>query len=105
MSTPFARLETRLNTAAQARLANAQASINGAVAVTGFFDQRAGDALSYVSGNRPVFQAPESMLGTVLEGDAISISKDDGTPLFDGEISRAEPDGMGWIVLSLQAMN
>ena len=47
MATPFAALETRLNTAAQSRLANAQASINGGAAIAGFFDQRAADVLSY----------------------------------------------------------
>jgi len=105
MITPFARLESRLNAAACARLANAQASINGAAAVAGFFDRQHADALGYVSGSRPVFQAPESLLGSVLEGDAIDISKDDGTPLFAGEISRAEPDGSGWVVLNLQEMS
>ncbi len=105
MSTPFARLETRLNTAAQARLANAQASINGAAAVAGMFDRQPADALSYVSGNRPVFQAPESLLGNVLEGDAISVTTDTGAALFDGEVARIEPDGAGWLRLSLHEAN
>lgn len=105
MPTPFAALETRLNAAAQSRLANAQASINGAAAVAGFFDRQHADALSYISGSRPVFQAPASLLGSVLEGDAIVISKDDGTPLFAGEISRAEPDGSGWVALNLQEVS
>jgi len=105
MTTPFARLESRLNAAAGARLANAQASINGAAAVAGFFDRHAAEVMGYVSGNRPVFQCPESLAGNVQEGDAVHITTDSGTVLFDGEVSKIEPDGMGWIVLNLQEMS
>lgn len=105
MATPFAALEARLTAVAQARLANAQASIAGGVAVAGIFDRQAADALSYVSGSRVSFQAPASLLGTVLEGDAIHVTTDAGAVLFDGEIARIEADIAGWIRLSLQEAN
>ena len=105
MATPFAAIESRLNAAAQSRLANAQASINSAPAVAGMFDRKSADALSYVTGVRVSFQAPESLLGTVLEGDAISVTTDTGTALFNGEVSRIEQDGGGWVCLYLQEAN
>jgi formylmethanofuran dehydrogenase subunit D len=52
-----------------------------------------------------VFQCPESLAGNVQEGDAVHITTDSGTVLFDGEVSKIEPDGMGWIVLNLQEMS
>lgn len=104
MATPFAALETRLNAAAQGRLANAQASINGAAAVAGFFDRRAADVLSYAQGAQPQFQCPESLVGTVLEDDAIEISNDAAAVLFSGRVSRIVPDGAGWLTLSLQEL-
>lgn len=104
MATPFAALETRLNAAAQSRLANAQARINGGTAIAGFFDQRAADVLSYAQGVQPQFQCPESLVGTVLEDDAIEISNDAAAVLFSGRVSRIVPDGTGWLTLSLQEL-
>lgn len=102
MATPFAALETRLNQAVGSRLANAQAAIAGAAPVAGIFERRAGDALSYVSGNRPVFQCTESLAADVQDGDVIHITTDTGAVLFDGEVARVEPDGAGWLLLQLQ---
>ena len=102
MATPFAALETRINAAAQSRLANAQASINGGAAIAGFFDQRAADVLSYAQGVQPQFECPESLAGNVLEDDAIEISNDAAVVLFSGRVSRIVPDGTGWLTLSLQ---
>lgn len=102
MATPFAALETRINLAVSSRLANAQAAIAGAAPVAGIFERRAGDALSYISGNRPVFQCAESLAADVQEGDVIHITTDTGTVLFDGEVARVEPDGSGWLLLQLQ---
>lgn len=104
MTTPFARLESRLNAAAGARLANAQASINGGAAIAGFFDQRAADVLAYAQGLQPQFQCPESLAGNVLEDDAIEISTDAAVVQFSGRVSRIVPDGTGWLTLSLQEM-
>lgn len=104
MATPFAALESRLNAAASARLANAQASINGGGAIAGFYDERGADVLSYAQGSRIQFQCAESLAGNVLEGDAIQISNDSAEELFVGTISRIDPDSTGWLVLSLQGL-
>ena len=47
---------------------------------------------------------PESLVGTVLEDDAIGISNDAAVVLFSGRVSRIVPDGTGWLTLSLREL-
>lgn len=71
MPTPFAALESRVNAAALAKLANATATIAGQ-AVDGVLSQAFVEQLG-VEGLRPTFTAIESALPPVAHGAVVTI--------------------------------
>lgn len=94
MSTPFAALETRLNVAALARLANASAMIGG-VTVDGVFDE-----------------VPDPAFGGLVQDDAASFTCALGTVVaVDSSVTirgraykavSVDPDGRGMLLVRLK---
>lgn len=96
MSTPFAALESRINTAALARLSNASALIDGQpVAVDGVFDA-----------------APDPAFGGLVQDDAASFTcaldtvvAVDSSVTIRGRAYKAvsvDPDGRGMLLVRLK---
>lgn len=97
---PFAALESRLNSAVFKRLANAEVSVNGAEAVGGIFDN--GYAVGAVGplgmgGTQPSVVLMGSAVPAQPVGLTVSVSG------VDYVIANAEPDGAGTTRLLLEA--
>lgn len=96
-STPFARLEQRLNHAVMAHLSNATALLNG-VEVAGMFDNsyHAGDIGIGMASTQPAF----TTLTTNVTGEAVGqLLVINGTSYY---VAAHEPDGTGMSLLLLE---
>ena len=96
-STPFARLEQRLNNAVMSHLSNAAATLNG-VEVTGVFDNayRAGDIGIGMASTQPAFTTlTDNVVGEAV-GQLLTIN---GTSYY---VAAHEPDGTGMSLLLLE---
>ena len=71
MPTPFALLESRLNSVAVAQLANVTATIAG-LPVDGIFDNKYIETLDIV-GTVPVFTCLTATVGSVVRGNTVTI--------------------------------
>lgn len=96
-STPFARLEQRLNHAVMAHLANATATLNG-VEVAGVFDNayRAGDIGIGMASTQPAFTTLTAHVVGEAVGQLLTIN---GTSYY---VAAHEPDGTGMSLLLLE---
>jgi hypothetical protein len=95
MAAPFAALETRLNAAVVAHLANAEADFGGGVVVAGEFSNGYAAALG-VAGTNPGFLGQSTDLAAVTRGSTVTIS---GTTYT---VVAIEPDGTGMTRLDLE---
>ena len=99
VSTPFARLEQRLNNAVMAHLSNATATLNG-VELAGMFDNayRAGDIGIGMASTQPAFTTLTANVMVVGEavGQLLTIN---GTSYY---VAAHEPDGTGMSLLLLE---
>ena len=96
MTTPFADLETRLNAAVVARLANATADFGGGVTVDGLYLRPTADAFGLIGGGKPSFQALGSALSGISHGAAVSINSVSYT------VAAINLDGTGMTTLELE---
>lgn len=99
MPTPFAALETRLNTVGNAKFANATASVNGAPAVDVVFDNNYDEALG-MDGAAPRFGCAAAVVAGIAQGAAVTIVGTAGT--VDYVVRGVEPDGAGWVRVLLE---
>lgn len=98
MPAPFAALETRVNSAVIARLANAVGLLNG-VSVSGIFDQaydQASIGLSGVSSSQPVFSVLSNLVSPNVVGMPFVLN------LTSYQVVESHPDGTGMTVLFLE---
>lgn len=97
VSTPFARLEQRLNHAVMSHLANAAALLNG-VEVAGVFDNayRAGDIGIGMASTQPAFTTLTANVVGEAVGQLLTIN---GTSYY---VAAHEPDGTGMSLLLLE---
>ena len=97
VSTPFASLEQRLNTAVVSRLSNATATLNG-VEVAGVFDNsyRAGDIGIGMASTQPAFTTLTANVVGEAVGQLLVIH---GTGYY---VAAHEPDGTGMSLLLLE---
>ena len=97
MSTPFARLEQRLNHAVMAHLSNATAMLNG-MEVAGVFDNvyRAGDIGIGMASTQPAFTTlTDNIVGEAV-GQLLVVN---GSGYY---VAAHEPDGTGMSLLLLE---
>ena len=98
MTAPFAALETRVNAAVIAHLANATADFGAGVTVDGVFQREYQESLG-VAGNKPVFTALEADLPSITPGTtACSINSTSYV------VAESHPDGTGNALLVLEAV-
>lgn len=107
----FARLEAMVSTACMVHLANAQAihwpgGIGVGAPVPGLrviFDRSFGEfAGDVVNDADPVAAVLEADAPGLARGDALRITKDGETIARDYRVTKATPDGTGWVPVQLQ---
>lgn len=89
MPAPFAAMESRVNAAALAALANATATIGG-VEIDGVFRNSYGEALGMIGGTDPTFTCESSKISGLVEGGTVIINAVTYIASSD-----PEPDGTG----------
>lgn len=98
MYTPFASLQSGLNSAVIGALANATLTWGVSSSADGVFDNRSNTLLGdLVSGSDPMFTGMTALIGAIAYGTAVAVS---GVPYT---VVRNEPDGTGLTTLTLQA--
>jgi len=94
--TPFAELESAMNTAIVDFLADAEADFGGAIGVVaGLLRQEYGEAFGMVSGSKPVLECLASSVAGVGRGDSVAIGSQSYV------ITSVEPDGAGMTLFRL----
>jgi len=94
--TPFAELESAMNTAIVDFLADAEADFGGAVGVVpGLFRYEYAEAFGMVGGNKPVFECLTDSIASIGRGAAVSI----GAASYI--VTSVEPDGNGMTTLRM----
>lgn len=103
MATAFAALETRVNAAVVARLANAVADFGAGVTVEGLFDQPYAEAFDLITGSKPSFRALAAALPAITIGvTTVEISTVAVVGTYT--ISESQPDGAGMVTLILEVV-
>lgn len=97
MSSPFARIEARINETVSRRLSNAMAVFNGGEPFRLIFDRAAHESLDSIGGYAPscslyLASAPGLEQGSVMHIDGVEY-------LVAGPV---EPDSSGWVTLQLR---
>lgn len=98
MPSPFAALETRVNSAVFNRLSNVECVLSG-ITVSGIFDQAydvAGAGLSGLSSSTPAFTLPTSAVPASPVGMALAVRG------VNYAVAEHQPDGSGLSVLILE---
>jgi hypothetical protein len=98
MGTPFAALESALNTGALAALANATL-IWGGYRADGLFQAAYADTLG-IGNARPAFRCLSASMPDLAQGESVSV--DYGTASTTYTVSAIEPDGTGLIQIILE---
>ncbi len=97
MPTPFAGIETSINAATTAALANATLTWGASSTADGVFRNPAAGLLGeLVQGSQPSFTGLASAVGSIALGAAVAIGAVNYT------VVRREPDGAGLTRLTLQ---
>lgn len=97
MATPFAAIESAVNSGALGVLANATLSWGVSSTADGIFDSRSTTLLGdLVSGSDPVFTGLTSQIGGIAYGTDVTVASTSYT------VARNEPDGLGVTRLTLQ---
>lgn len=97
----FAAIETRLNAAVLARLANCTVTLDGGEPVNGIFEEPSAQAFGYVEGGKPTVSCIESDVPGIKRGDPLTITKNEvATAYVVGGAPR--PDGTGLTVIPLE---
>lgn len=97
MPAPFAAIETSINAATTAALANATLTWGASSTADGVFQNAAAGLLGeLVQGSQPSFTGRASVIGSIALGTAVAIGAANYT------VVRREPDGAGLTRLTLQ---
>lgn len=97
MATPFAAIESAVNSGALGVLANATITWGVSSTADGIFDNRSTTLIGdLVAGSDPVFTGLTSQIGGIAYGTAVTVSSTAYT------VARNEPDSLGVTRLTLQ---
>lgn len=72
--TPFAEINSVMNSAIVDFLADAEADFGGGVIVSGLFRNPTSSAFGFVEGSKPSFESTSESLMSVGKGDAVTIN-------------------------------
>lgn len=97
----FAAIESRLNAACLAQLANCTATLDGGEVVSGIFEEPSAEAFGFVEGGKPTISCELGDVPGIKRGDALTITRNAiGTAYLVA--GAPKPDETGWVVIPLE---
>lgn len=95
----FAAIETRLNAACLAHLANCTATLDGGEAFSGIFEAEYIDPLG-MSSSQPLLECASADVSTAAHGSAVAVTYKSAVTSYT--VGSIKPDGTGMTRLLLQ---